>query len=326
VKAPQLEQRKLGRAGVSVSRLALGMMSYGSGAGWTLDESEAMPIVRAAVEAGITFFDTADMYGDGASEVVTGRLLAKLAKREDVVVATKVFYPTGTNANDGGLSRKHILSAIDASLRRLKMEYVDLYQVHRWDAETPIAETMEALNDVVRAGKARYIGASTMHAWQFAKAQHVAELRGWTRFASMQNRYNLLYREDEREMIPLCLDEGVAVLPYSPLAGGALAGTRSRDGTAHTRRAASISGDSLYGREGDFPVIDRVVEVAGECGCSAAVVALAWVLHKGAVVAPVVGATRERHIAEAVSATHLRLDAEQLRRLEELYAPRDWVG
>jgi len=326
VQGARLEQVKLGSAGAAVSRLGLGMMSYGNGAGWTLDEAAATPIVRAALEAGITFFDTADMYGDGTSELITGRLLRKLTKREEIVVGTKVFYPTGVGANERGLSRKHILSAIDASLRRLGMEYVDLYQIHRWDTQTPIEETMVALDDVVRAGKALYIGASTMHAWQFAKAQHVAERMGGARFVSMQNRYNLLYREEEREMIPFCRSEGVGVIPYSPLANGALGGTRPRDGARRTRRAGSMSGDSLYGRDADYVVIDRVAEVARECGCSMAVVALAWLLGKDGVTAPLIGATRESHIADALSATKLRLDADQVLRLEELYLARDWEG
>ena len=220
-----IEQRRLGSTGLSVSRLALGMMSFGdtSRRQWVLDEAAAEPIVRRAIEGGITFFDTADMYAAGASEVVTGRILPKLISRDEAVVATKVYYPTTAGPNGGGLSRKHVLAAIDASLARLQMDYVDLYQIHRWDSETPIEETMEALHDVVKAGKARYIGASTMAAWQFAKAQAVAERHGWTQFVSMQNHYNLLHREEEREMIPLCVDQGIAVVPYSPLARGFLA-------------------------------------------------------------------------------------------------------
>ena len=231
-----MEYVRLGSAGLQVSRICLGMMSYGTAAerAWHLDEAAAEPIVKAAVDGGVTYFDTADTYSDGVSEQITGRLLSRLFDhRDDYVLATKVFFPMGPGRNDGGLSRKHILAAIDASLRRLGTDYVDLYQIHRWDYETPIEETMEALHDVVKAGKARYIGASSMFAWQFAKAQHVAERNGWTRFVSMQNHYNLMYREEEREMLPLCADQGVAVLPYSPLARGMLAGNRSRQGEPH---------------------------------------------------------------------------------------------
>src|SRR5450631_4514969 len=245
----------LGRTGLRVSRICLGMMSYGNDSDrpWVLDEDRAEPIVRAAVEGGITFFDTADTYSAGASEVATGRLLAKLLTRDEVVVATKVFMPMTPGENGGGLSRKHILSAIDASLDRLEMDYVDLYQIHRWDNRTPIEETMEALHDVVRSGKARYIGASSMFAWQFAKAQHVAERNGWTRFASMQNHYNLIYREEEREMLPLCADQGVAVLPYSPLARGMLAGNRGRQGERRTARAGDDPlSDERYNADTDF--------------------------------------------------------------------------
>jgi aryl-alcohol dehydrogenase-like predicted oxidoreductase len=322
-------QVQLGRSGLMVSRLGLGMMSYGpsSSSSWALDEAEAEPIVRAAVELGITFFDTADSYGDGASELLTGRLLAKLTKREEVVVATKVFFATSERPNGSGLSRKHIFRAIDASLLRLGMDYVDLYQIHRFDPNTPLEETMEALNDVVRSGKALYLGASTMRAWQFAKAQSIAASNGWTRFVSMQDRYNLLYREEEREMIPLCVDQGVAVLPYSPLAGGALAGTRARDGEPRTRRAQSRPrSDPLYGREADLVIIDRLTEVAEARGETPAAVALAWVAAKSFVTAPIIGATSVTQLRSAVSAHELRLASTDLRALEELYRPRDWVG
>src|SRR5215472_12549359 len=264
-----MEYVRLGRCGLSVSRVCLGMMSYGNRAArdWHLDEDEAEPIVRRAVESGVTFFDTADMYDQGVSEEVTGRLLARLfGRRDEYVLATKVFYPMGPGPNEGGLSRKHILAAVDASLRRLGTDYVDLYQIHRWDYETPIEETMHALDDVVRAGKARYIGASSMFAWQFAKAQHLAP----TRFVSMQNHYNAVYREEEREMIPLCLDQGVGVLPWSPLARGLLAGNRTREGERLTTRAQTDGfGESLYTPEVDFDVVDRVVEVAGDRGVPA---------------------------------------------------------
>ncbi len=256
-----------GNTGLRVSRVCLGMMSFGKhpDRAWALDESEAEPIVRAAVDGGITFFDTADTYSHGASEEVTGRLLGKMLTRDEVVIATKVFMPMTPGENGGGLSRKHILSAIDASLDRLGMDYVDLYQIHRWDHRTPIEETMEALHDVVRAGKARYIGASSMYAWQFAKAQHVAERNGWTKFVSMQNHYNLIYREEEREMIPLCRDQGVGVIPWSPLARGILAGNRTREGEKRTTRSETDAfAEFLYTEPADFDVVDRVAEIAGD--------------------------------------------------------------
>src|SRR6478609_7257560 len=282
----------LGRTGLRVSRVCLGMMSFGRGTEreWALDEDAAEPIVRAAVESGITFFDTADVYNGGQSEVITGRLLRKLfERREEYVVATKVHGQTMPGENGRGLSRKHIMASIDASLQRLELDYVDLYQIHRWDPRTPIEETMEALHEVVRAGKARYIGASSMFAWQFAKAQSVAP----TPFVSMQNHYNLVYREEEREMIPQCVDQGVGVLPWSPLARGLLAGNRTREGERLTTRADTDTfGDSLYAPEVDFAVIDRAAELAVERGVPQAQVALAWLLHKPGVTAPIVGATK----------------------------------
>ncbi len=300
----------LGSTGMRVSRICLGMMSYGddSDRPWVLDEDTAEPIVRAAADGGIMFFDTADVYSGGASEVATGRLLAKYFKRDEVVLATKVHGVMGPGQNDGGLSRKHIMSAIDASLRRLDLEYVDLYQIHRWDGRTPIAETMQALDDVVRAGKARYIGASSMHAWQFAKAQHTADDHGWTRFVSMQNHYNLLYREEEREMIPQCVDQGVGVIPWSPLARGVLTGNRSRSGERLTARANSDAfGDALYAMPGDFDVVDRVAEVAAARGVPAAQVALAWLLQRRGVTAPIIGATKLAHLTDALAAVELEL-------------------
>jgi len=303
------------------------MMSFGADPQrpWKLDERAVEPIVRFALEHGITTFDTADMYSGGASEIATGRLLKKLVAREQVVVATKVFYPT-SGAPHGGLSRTHILASIDASLERLGMDYVDLYQVHRWDRNTPIEETMEALHDVVKAGKARYIGASTMYAWQFAKAQHAAASRGTTRFASMQNLYNLLYREEEREMIAQCADMGVAVLPYSPLARGFLAGTRTREGERKTIRARhDTAQDSLFGDHGDFDVIDRLAQVAAARSTPPAQVALAWLLHKPTVTAAIVGATRPGHLEDAIAATELRLSPEEIELLEEPYLPHPWL-
>jgi 1-deoxyxylulose-5-phosphate synthase len=321
---------KLGSSGLKVSRVCLGMMSYGSQAeqAWHLDEGAAEPIVKAAADGGITFFDTADTYSGGVSEEITGRLLGRIfGRREDYVLATKVFFPMGPGPNDGGLSRKHVLSAIDASLRRLGAEYVDLYQIHRWDYDTPVEETMEALHEVVKAGKARYIGASSMFAWQLAKAQHVAERNGWTRFSSMQNHYNLMYREEEREMLPLCADQGVAVLPYSPLARGMLAGNRSRQGERRTARAGSDQlSDERYRTGADFDVADRVAEVAAERGAPPAQVALAWLLGRPGVTAPIVGATRLGHIGDALAAAELTLTAGETARLEEPYVPHPVLG
>jgi aryl-alcohol dehydrogenase-like predicted oxidoreductase len=301
-------------------------MSYGrhESREWTLDEAGAEPIVRRAVEGGISFFDTADVYNGGQSEVLTGRLLPRLfSMREEYVVATKVHGQTMPGENGRGLSRKHIMASIDASLQRLELDYVDLYQIHRWDPTTPIEETMEALHDVVRAGKARYIGASSMYAWQFAKAQSVAR----TRFVSMQNHYNLVYREEEREMIPLCLDQGVGVLPWSPLARGLLAGNRTREGERLTTRANTDAfADSLYNPELDFAVVDRVTEVADRLGVTSAQVALAWLLHKPGVTAPIVGATKLQHIEDALAAEALSLSDDDTARLEEPYVPHPIAG
>ncbi|HME63382.1 MAG TPA: aldo/keto reductase [Streptosporangiaceae bacterium] len=325
-----MEYVRLGSAGLMVSRICLGMMSYGSQAerAWHLDEAAAEPIVKAAIDGGVTFFDTADTYSNGVTEEITGSLLSRLFdRREDYVLATKVYFPMGTGPNDRGLSRKHVLSAIDASLRRLGTDYVDLYQIHRWDYQTPIEETMEALHEVVRAGKARYIGASSMFAWQFAKAQNLAERHGWTRFSSMQNHYNLIYREEEREMIPLCADQGVAVLPYSPLARGVLTGNRGRQGERRTARAGDDPlSDERYSSPSDFDVVDRLAEVAAARGAPPAQVALAWLLSRPAVTAPIVGATRLGHISDALAAVQLTLTDEEVRRLEELYLPHRVLG
>ncbi|MEU8340495.1 aldo/keto reductase [Spirillospora sp. NPDC048832] len=324
-----MEQVRLGKSGLKVSRVCLGMMSYGDPAlrKWALRQDEAEPIVRRAVDGGVTFFDTADVYSQGASEEITGRLLPKFfARREDYVLATKVCMPMGDGPNDRGLSRKHILDGIDASLRRLGTEYVDLYQIHRWDYGTPIEETMEALHDVVRAGKARYIGASSMYAWQFAKAQYTAELRGWTKFVAMQNHYNLLYREEEREMNPLCLDQGVGLIPWSPLARGMLAGNRERGGERKTVRSQNDAfGDGLY-TDDDFDVVDAVREVAGERGVPAAQVALAWLLGRPGVAAPIVGATKLTHMDDAIAAERLELDEKEVARLEAPYRPHAISG
>jgi aryl-alcohol dehydrogenase-like predicted oxidoreductase len=320
-----MDQVRLGDSGLHVSRLGLGMMSYGEDPTrpWMLDEKAAEPMVRRAVDGGFTFFDTADMYSNGASEVATGRLLRKLLTREEVVVATKVYFPMTPGPNGRGLSRKHILSAIDASLARLEMDYVDLYQIHRWDSETPIEETMDALHDVVKSGKARYIGASSMFAWEFAKAQYVAE----TPFVSMQNHYNLLYREEEREMIPQCIDQGVGIIPWSPLARGFLAGTRTREGKRQTRRSETDPlQDKWYGSREDFDVVDRLAEVAGELGVSQAQVALAWLLHRPGVTAPIVGATKLGHVEDALAAAELELSRDQIARLEDPYVPHPVLG
>lgn len=316
----------LGRTGLRVSRVCLGMLSYGTNESqpwtldrwpWTLDEAEAEPIVRAAVEGGINFFDTADVYSGGQSEVVTGRLLRKLFRtREEYVVATKVRMPSMPGENGAGLSRKHILASIEASLERVGTDYIDLYQIHRWDPSTPIEETMDALHDVVKAGKARYIGASNMFAWQFAKAQSVAQ----TRLVSMQNHYNLIYREEEREMIPQCLDMGVGVIPFSPLARGILAGNRSRENEKLTARARSDAvADRFYRPDLDAPVIDRLVDVADDRGEPTAQVALAWLLHRLGVTAPIVGATKLRHLQDALAAEQLELGESEIARLEEQY-------
>jgi 1-deoxyxylulose-5-phosphate synthase len=320
-----VEYVQLGRTGLRVSRVCLGMMSFGKHPDreWTLDEGEAEPIVRRAVDGGITFFDTADVYNGGQSEVITGRLLTRLfGTREEYVVATKVWGQTMPGQNGYGLSRKHILASIDESLTRLELDYVDLYQIHRWDSSTPIEETMDALNDVVRAGKARYIGASSMYAWQFAKAQSVAA----TRFVSMQNHYNLLYREEEREMIPQCIDQGVGVIPWSPLARGVLTGNRTRSGEKRTTRANTDGfADHLYS-EADFEVVDRCAEVAGERGVPPAQVALAWLLGRPGVTAPIVGATKVEHLDDALAAEQLSLSHEEVERLEEPYVPHAVAG
>jgi aryl-alcohol dehydrogenase-like predicted oxidoreductase len=311
----------LGNTGLRVSRICLGMMSYGKHPDrtWTLDEKGAEPILRAAVDGGVTFFDTADVYNGGESEVLTGRLLKKLfGMREEYVVATKVRGETMPGENGSGLSRKHILASIDASLKRLDLDYVDLYQIHRWDDRTPIEETMATLHDVVKSGKARYIGASSMFAWQFAKAQSVAK----TRFVSMQDHYNLIYREEEREMIPQCIDQGVGVIPWSPLARGILAGNRDKAGERLTERAKTDAfADRLYDPEVDAPVLDRLADVAAKRGLPTAQIALAWLLHQPGVTAPIVGATKLEHLQDALAAEQLSLTADEIARLGEPYVP-----
>lgn len=324
-----MQHVRLGASGLKVSRICLGMMSFGDRAwrDWVLDEAAAEPIVRHAIEAGITFFDTADVYSQGVSEEITGRLLGKfLPRRDDYVLATKVCSPMGAGANDRGLSRKHIISSVENSLRRLGTDYIDLYQIHRWDYQAPIEETMVALHDIVRTGKVRYIGASSMYAWQFAKAQYIAELNGLTQFASMQNHYNLVYREEEREMIPLCQDLGVGVIPWSPLARGLLAGTRTRNGKPRTKRARSdVFATELY-EPTDFDIADRVIEIARERGLPPAQIALAWLFGKPHITAPIVGTTNTTHLDDALAALNVSLTDEEIRRLEELYRPHAIKG
>jgi aryl-alcohol dehydrogenase (NADP+) len=320
----------LGKSGLKVSRLCLGMMSYGSSKWreWILDEEQALPFVKRALEAGINFFDTADVYSLGASEQVLGNTLRTCGvKRESVVVATKVFNQMSDEANDRGLSRKHILDSIDRSLQRLKMDYVDLYQIHRWDYETPIEESMDALNDVVKSGKARYIGASSMFAWQFAKAQHTADLHGWRRFVSMQNHYNLVYREEEREMIPLCIDQGIGLIPWSPMARGFFGGNRNKQGGGETVRAQTDEfAKILYFRPEDFTVSERAWEIAKEHNLTGSQVALAWNLSKPYITAPIIGASKMEHLDQSIAALEIKLAPEEIKRLEEPYQPHPVLG
>lgn len=321
---------QLGKSGIKVSRLCLGMMSYGSKKwrDWVLEEEEAKPFIKRALEAGINFFDTADVYSLGESEKVLGNLLKHFGvKREQVIVATKVYHPISDDVNDRGLSRKHIMDSIDKSLKHLQMDYVDLYQIHRWDYNTPIEETLEALNDVARSGKARYLGASSMFAWQFAKALFTSERHGWANFVSMQNHYNLIYREEEREMIPLCIDQGIGLIPWSPMARGFFAGNHRKDGWGDTKRAKSDDyAHSLYYRNEDFTVAERVAEVAKEKGVSGPQVALAWVLNKPYITAPIIGATKMEHLDQALAALDIRLAEDEIKRLEEPYQLHPILG
>ncbi len=321
---------RLGSTGLKVSRLCLGAMTYGSKQWreWVLEEEESRPFIRRALELGINFFDTADVYSLGVSEEILGRALQDFGpSRDKLVIATKVFSAMGDDPNARGLSRKHIMHSIDESLRRLRTDYVDLYQIHRFDHETPIEETLQALHDVVKAGKALYLGASSMYAWQFAKMLFTADRLGLTRFVSMQNHYNLVYREEEREMIPLCLDQGIGLIPWSPLARGFLAGNRSREGAGETLRAKTDEfGQKLYYHESDFKVVDRVTEIAQKRGVSNMQIALAWILHQPGVTAPIIGASKMPHLEEAVTALNVKLSDDELKALAEPYQPHPILG
>jgi len=324
-----MEYVRLGSTGLKVSRICLGTMTYGTPQWrpWVLDEAQSRPFFKRAIDAGINFFDTADMYSRGVSEEVVGRALKEFTTRDQAVIATKVFYPMGDGPNDRGLSRKHIFDAIDASLRRLGTDHVDLYQIHRFDSGTPIEETLEALHDVVKAGKARYLGASSMSAWRFVKMLRVADAHGWTRFVSMQNHYNLVYREEEREMMPLCREEGIGVIPWSPLARGFLAGNRKRGDRGETIRAKTDEfSHQLYQADSDFTIADRVAAMAGERGVRPAQIALAWLLAQPGVTAPIVGASKLAHLDDAIGALDLQLTDGERRGLEELYQPHPVLG
>lgn len=320
---------RFGNTGMTVSKLCLGTMTYGEPTDrwpWALNEEQSRPFIKEALDLGINFFDTADVYTAGASERVVGKALKDFAKRDEVVLATKVFNPMGPGPNDKGLSRKHIMSAIDASLQRLGTDYVDLYQIHRWDYDTPIEETMEALHDVVKAGKARYIGASSMYSWQFAQAQYIADLKGWTRFVSMQPHYNLVYREEEREMIPFCVDQKIAVIPWSPLARGLLTGKRSKERNETERAKTDAFGKTLYSQDSDFDIVNKVTEIAEKRGLPNAQIALAWMLGKPAITAPIIGASKPGHLADAVAALSVKLTDSEVKELEELYKPHPVLG
>ncbi len=319
---------RFGSTGLKTSRICLGCMSYGGPNDhwkWALDEEHSRPFIQRALELGINFFDTADVYSFGMSETVLGRALHDFASRDEVVIATKVRSEMSPAPNDGGLSRKHILSSIDASLKRLGTDYVDLYQIHRWDYETSIEETLEALNDVVRAGKARYIGASSMYAWQFAKALYTSDLHGWARFVSMQPHYNLIYREEEREMLPLCQDQKIAVIPWSPLARGLLARKPSQERNETLRAQTDVYGKRLYSND-DLSIVQRVSDVAEARGLPMSQVALAWMLAKPLITAPIVGATQPHHLDDAVAALSVQLTVDEIRHLEEAYQPHPVLG
>ena len=319
-----MEYANLGRSGLKVSRICLGMMSYGdpNWRQWVLPEDGGRPFIKRALQAGINFFDTADMYSLGLSEQILGRAVRDFAARDSVVIATKVYFPTSDDVNDRGLSRKHLMSAVDRSLARLGTDYIDLYQIHRDDPATPIEETLRALDDIIRSGKVRYIGASSMAAWQFEKALYTADRHGWSRFVSMQNHYNLVYREEEREMLPLCREEGIGVVPWSPLARGFLAGNRRSSDRGETARARTdkIAHD-LYYRDSDFRIVEHVVALAGQRGVTPAQIALAWLLHQPGVTAPIVGATKMDQLEQAIAALNVRLSEDERKSLENLYEP-----
>jgi aryl-alcohol dehydrogenase-like predicted oxidoreductase len=324
-----MEYVRFGSTGLKVSRICLGCMSYGQpdeGWQWTLDEAASRPYIQRALELGINFFDTANVYSNGRSEEIVGRALCDFAARDEVVIATKVHFPMGKGPNDHGLSRKHILSSIESSLKRLGTDYVDLYQIHRWDYETSIEETLETLNDVVRAGKARYIGASAMHAWQFAKALFTADLHGWTQFVSMQPHYNLIYREEEREMLPLCQDQKIAVIPFSPLARGMLTRKPSKEQNETMRAQTDALAKTRYTQEDNVTIVQRVSELAEGRGLSMAQIALAWMLAKPVVTAPIIGATKPHHLEDAIAALSVQLSPDEIRLLEESYRPHPIIG
>ncbi|MEW6737645.1 MAG: aldo/keto reductase [Acidobacteriota bacterium] len=327
-----MEYVNLGRSGLKVSRICLGCMTYGAKQwrSWVIEEEEARPLIRKALEAGINFFDTANMYSLGVSEEILGRALKDYTRREEVVIATKVYFPMKDLPNQGGLSRKHIFAEIDASLKRLGSDYVDLYQIHRWDYTTPVEETLEALSDLVRSGKVRYLGASSMFAWQFAKSLYLARINGWSSFISMQNHYNLVYREEEREMLPLCLEEGIGVIPWSPLARGFLAGNRNKSGDKNSGETLRSKTDDyahkLYYTDADFAIVDRVVELAQRRGVKPTQIALAWILGNPVVASPIIGASRAEQLDDAVEAVSIQLNREERQYLEELYRPHSVLG
>ena len=314
---------------MKVSRICLGTMTYGRITDrwlWALNEEQSRPFIKKALELGINFFDTADVYSFGTSEEVLGNALNDFARRDEVVIATKVFSTMSQEPNDGGLSRKHIMSSIDASLKRLKTDYVDLYQIHRWDYNTPIEETMEALHDTVKAGKARYIGASSMYAWQFAKAQYTADIHGWTRFVSMQPHYNLVYREEEREMIPFCVDQKIGIIPWSPLARGLLTGNRTKERNETLRAKTDEFGKTLYQKDSDYAIVQRLSEIAAQRQIPDSQIALAWMLGKPAITSPIIGASKPGHLEDAVAALSVKLTPEENLKLEELYEPHQILG
>jgi len=324
-----MEYINLGNTGLKVSRLCLGCMTFGSKKWrkWVLDEHEAEPVIKHSLDRGINFFDTADMYSNGVSESLVGNILSKLVKRDSYVLASKVYFPTGDRPNQGGLSRKHIFEAIDASLQRLKTDYIDLYQIHRYDYDTPVEETLAALNDLIRIGKVRYIGASSMYAWQFARMLYISDMNGWHRFVSMQNHYNLIYREEEREMLPLCHKEGIGIIPWSPLARGFLAGNRSRDRIGGTLRAKTDDyAQKLYYLDQDFAILDRVVEMSGQKDVHPIQIAMAWLLHKKGVTSPIIGVREKKQLDELITAFDISLTPDDQKFLEELYHPKEILG